>query len=165
MFDAEPGLMIWTFITFVLLLFILKKFVYKPILNFMDERENKIKETIDSVEKKKEEAVAILEKYNKQMSESKEDAKKIIDESRKIAEQKKNEIIENARQEANHLILKAKEEINNEKKAAISELHETIADISVSIASRLITRSISKDDHVQLFNDYLNKMEVVYGNN
>ena len=91
--DVNPGLMVWTVVTFLVLLFILKKVAWKPILTALDKRENDIKESLAQAEKANEEAKQILEQNQANLVKAEEESKKIIEQSRAYAESLKEQMI------------------------------------------------------------------------
>lgn len=150
MFEPELGLMLWTLISFFLLLFLLKRFAYKPILAFMEDRERSIWEAIDGAQSTRTDAEKLLSQYKRQLEEGRMEAEKIIKEGKVISENLKKEILLEASQESKEMIKKAQEEIEREKMKTLTELQEAIAALSVQIASKIIKNSLNQDEHVKL---------------
>lgn len=163
MFELEPGLMIWTVITFLLLLALLSKFAYKPILGLMEQREQAIRQSIEDSQRARATAEELLSQYKKQLEEGRGEAHKIIEESRVIGENVKREILAKASDESKLLVKKAKEEIEREKRQALMELQERVADLSVEIASKVIQTSLKPNDHMKLIEASLAKVKEEYG--
>ncbi|MFQ5636625.1 MAG: F0F1 ATP synthase subunit B [bacterium] len=152
------GTVFWTTLTFILLLFILKKTAWGPILQVLEERETKIKESLDKADVAQKETEAAMAKNQEMLESAKKEAQELLAMSRMTAETTKEEILQKARSEAAHLLEKAKREINSEREKAIEEIRNETADLSVAIASKLIGRVLSKDDHRDLIEDSLQKM-------
>ena len=163
MFELEPGLMIWTVITFLLLLVLLSKFAYKPILGLMEQRELGIRHSLEEAQRRREEAEALLADYRKQLEQGRSEAHKIIEESRVIGENVKREILTKASEESKLLVKKAQEEIEREKRQALMALQERVADLSLEIASKVIQSSLKPSDHMKLIEASLTKVKEEYG--
>ena len=158
MFEPEPGLMVWTLISFIALLFLLKRFAYKPILEFMESREKSIRKAIDEAQSTNTAAKEMLSQYKGQLDEGRREAQKIIEEGRTIGENLKKDILLHASEESKGFIKKAKEEIEREKMKALIQLQDSIADISMQIASKVIQSTLKPDDHLRLIDGFLAKM-------
>lgn len=162
MFDPEPGLMIWTVVSFLLLLVLLKKFAYKPILELMEGREKAIRKAIDDSEKSRSDSDALLLQYKQQLEEGHLEVQKIIEEGRSIGEKLKREIVEKADAESKALVKKAQEEIQREQKRALMALQEQVADLSVQVATKIIGQTLQQEDHENLIRDALEKVKEDY---
>jgi len=152
------GTLFWTAITFLLLLFTLKKMAWGPILQALDERERRIKESLekaDTAQKETEEAIA---KNQETLELAKKEAQELLSKSRKTAEATKEEIILKAQAEADKTLEKAKREIELEREKAIDAIRTQTAELSIQIASKLIGKTLSADDHKDIIESSLNKM-------
>lgn len=163
MFEPEPGLMIWTLISFILLLFLLKRFAYKPLLDFMEQRERRIREAIEESQRVRTAAEELLSQYKRQLKESRAEAQKNIEEGRIVGENLKRDILAKASEETKTLVKKAQEEIEREKRKALIELQEYVADLSLQIASKIIHDSLKPQDHMKLIEESLAKIKEEYG--
>lgn len=162
MFEPEPGLIIWTLISFFALLFLLKRFAYKPILAFMENRERSIRKAIEEAQSTNNAAKEMLSQCKGQLDEGRREAQKIIEEGRTIGENLKKDILLHASVESKGLIKKAKEEIERERMKALIELQDSIADLSVQVASKIIKSTLKPDDHLKLVDGFLAKMMEEY---
>ena len=158
MFEAEPGLMIWTVISFLILLVLLRKFAYKPLVGMMQKREDTIRESIDEAKQTREEARKLKDEYKQLIAEARGEAKKIIDEGKALGEKARKEMINKATEESGQIVKRSQEQITFEKERALSELREQIADLSIAAASKVIERSLSKEDHVKFLEEYVSKI-------
>ena len=132
------GLMFWTVLIFVLLVLVLKKFAWKPILNAVDERNNSITEALSSAKKAKAEMEQLSADNEKILNQARIERDSIIKEARAIKESTISEAKSKASLEAEKIILSAKEQISNEKMKAMIELKNEIADISIQMAEKII---------------------------
>lgn len=154
--DVNPGLMIWTVITFIILLFVLKKVAWKPILAALDKRENDIKESLTQAEKAKNEAKMILEENQANLAKAEEESRKIIEQSRTYAESLKEQLMRESKEQAKKIVDDASSEIQRNKDAAFEELKGQIAEIAVGAAEKIIRDTLDAQKSKQVIDKYLN---------
>ncbi|HHE64678.1 MAG TPA: ATP synthase F0 subunit B [Bacteroidetes bacterium] len=159
MLQLEPGMMIWTWVTFIVLFIILAKVAWKPILSAVEQRENQIKDSMKKAQEARAEAEELLEKQQKMMTEAQEEIQRTLKENKDVAEKMKNEILEQARIEAQKIQQRAQESIEREKEAAILELKKQVADIALQVASRLIQENLDSKKHRELINNYIKDLD------
>jgi F-type H+-transporting ATPase subunit b len=159
-----PALNLWifTFLAFAIVFFVLKKYAIPRIMEGLDKRNEKIEGDIKQAELTREEADKLLADYKAQLEEARTEAKKVIDEGKALGEKLRQETIAKAQEEANQLITRAQEEIGREKEKAIKELQGQIADISIEVASRVIQKSLSKEEHGKIIDDYVAEVGKLY---
>ena len=147
---------IWpTILAFLVLFFLLYKFAFPLIIKMIDERADRIRESLEKAEQTKIDAERLLEDYKKQMAEARGDAAKVIEQGRKVGETMKEEIIAKANEEAAAIVAKAHEVMEAERKAAVAELQGQVAGLSVAVAGKLIGEKLSADDHAKLIERYV----------
>ncbi len=156
--DVNPGLIFWTVVTFIILLFILKAMAWKPILKSLDERENFIKDSVEKAETAKKEAEKILEENKKNLAKAEEDAQKIIAQGRDYAENLKSQIIEDSKLEAKKLIDDASVEIERKQLEAFNSLKGEIAAIAVEAAEKIIRSNLDKEKQEKIVNDFIDDL-------
>jgi len=142
-------------VAFLVLFALLAKFAFPPITKVLDERANKIRESLEKAEGTRVEAERLLDEYKEQMAEARAEATRIIEQGRKVAESMKAEIVAKAKEEAEAEKAKAIEAIQAEKAAAVGELQQQVADLSVAVAGKIIGSSLSRADHEALIDKYL----------
>jgi len=155
MLSPNPGLVIWTIITFIILLGILKKIAWKPLLNVLNSREESVKNAIDQAEKARSEAERILKENQKALENANIEGQKILQESRALAEKLKEDIISKANLLSKKMIETAKEEIERDKEAAIIHLRSEIATIAVEAAGKIIDENLNEEKHRKLIDLYV----------
>jgi F-type H+-transporting ATPase subunit b len=136
--------------SFLVLFAILSKFAFPPVTKMLDERAEKIRESLEKAEETRIEAERLLEEYRVQMAEARAEAGKVIEQGRTVAENMKNEIVAKAREEAEAEKSKAIEAIKAEKLAAMAELQASVANLSVAVAGKIIGQQLSAADHAAL---------------
>ncbi len=154
--DVNPGLMIWTVVTFIVLLFVLKKVAWKPILAALDKRENDIKESLAQAEKARDEAKQILEENQANLAKAEEESRKIIEQSRTYAESLKEQLMRESKEQAKKIVDDASSEIQRNKDAAFEELKGQIAEIAVGAAEKIIRDTLDAQKSKQVIDKYLN---------
>lgn len=158
---VDPGLLLWTIITFLVLLLILWKAAWKPIVEALDARAEKVRGDIESAEKNRLETERLLAQHRDLMGKSKEEAAQIIAEGRPDAEALKNSILEKANAEAKDVIERAKREISMAKDKALSELKSDVVALSTEIASKVIAKNLNPDDQKAFIEEALTKIRTV----
>ncbi len=143
--SPNPGLIFWTAITFVIVLLILKKVAWGPILNALEEREKGIQSSIDRAHKAKDESEAILRKNKELFAKADAESDRIIREGRDYAEKLRADIAEKAQAEAKKIITSAKEEIEQEKRRALDVLRNEVADLAVKGAEKIIKTTLDAE--------------------
>lgn len=155
------GLIFWMVISFSLVLFILAKFAWKPIMNALDERNKSISEALQAAERAKQEVANLTVDNERILAEARNERDRIIKEAREIKESIISEAKDKATTEAERLIVIARESIQNEKMAAITDLKNQVANISVNIAERLIREKLSDDaKSTALVNDLMKEVNL-----
>ena len=150
------GLFFWQLLIFIFLVLLLKKFAWKPILDKVNERESSIKDAMSAADKARNEMAAIQESNQKVLKEARAEREALLKDARntgaEIVAQAKTE----AKTEANKIISQAQEAIQNEKRAAVNELKNQVAQISLEIAEKVIdTELANKDKQAQLVDKLL----------
>lgn len=153
--DVNPGLIFWTVVTFLVLLVILKKVAWKPILEALDQREAAIKESLDKAEKAREEAQKVLDKNQANIALAEEESKKIIDQSRAYAEKLKDQMIRESKEQARKIVEDASAEIDRKKEAAFNELKNQVAEIAINAAEKILKESLDKESNKKIVDKYI----------
>ena len=143
MITFDPGLIIWTTIIFTLLLIVLKKFAWKPILGAVDERNKSIEDALKAADKAKEEMALLNTDNERILSEARIERDVLLKEAREMKDEIVNEAKDQANAEADKILLATKEQINNEKMKAITELKNQVAEISIDIAEKILKSELS----------------------
>lgn len=142
----DYGLIFWMVLSFLLLLFIMKKFAWKPILSALKERENTIKDALNEANKARDDMKSLKFSNEELLREAKDDRDSILREARKIKEVIIEEAKKTANEEANNIVKAAKDSIHYEKMAAITELKNQIAVLSIDISSKILKEHLNEND-------------------
>ena len=158
MVEVHGGLLFWSVVTFLLLLAVLKKVAWGPILSALESREEEIKNALSAAEKAKEEAEKVSSDYEQSMKDAQIKAQKIISDSKTAAEKVKTDIEKIAEEKAESMLANAKEQINAEKENAISDIRDIAIDLSIDIASKVIEKNIDSEENRRLVEEAMNNI-------
>lgn len=150
MLQINPGLILWTIITFLLLLFILKRIAWKPLLGALTAREERIRASLDHAEQAQQKAEQLLEENRKQLAQAEEQSQRILREGRAMGDKLKAEIIEKANVSARGMVEQAKDEIQRAKDAALQQLRTEVADLTIAATGKLLDANLDTAKQRQL---------------
>jgi F-type H+-transporting ATPase subunit b len=142
MLEINPGLIVWTIITFVIVLVILRATAWKPLLGALTAREEKIRSSLKDAQDAQEQARALLEENRKQLALAEEQSQRIIREGRDMGERLKAEILEKANASARSAVAQAREEIQREKESALTQLRSEVADLAIQAAGKILDANL-----------------------
>jgi F-type H+-transporting ATPase subunit b len=157
--QPDPGLFIWTIITFLVLLALLAKFAWKPLLAALDNRQASIRGALDDARKAKQELEGIHAESAKLLAEARREASEIVSRSRSDADRFREEMKQKARDEATTLMRNAERQIELETTRAVQLIRQEAIDLSVGIASKLLQRNVSKEDNERLIEETFKQLE------
>ncbi|MGJ3205288.1 F0F1 ATP synthase subunit B [Geobacillus sp. FJAT-46040] len=160
---VNSGDIIFQLVAFILLMILLRKFAWGPLMGVMKQREEHIANEIDQAEKRRQEAEKLLEEQRELMKQSRQEAQELIENARKLAEEQKEQIVASARAEAERVKEAAKKEIEREKEQAMAALREQVASLSVLIASKVIEKELTEQDQRKLIEAYIKDVQEVGG--
>ena len=156
--DINPSTAIFAIINFIVLVVVLKTFLYKPVCNMLDSRKQEVENNLNSAEEAKLEAQKLRDEYAAQIQNARAEAQDIINQAAKIGEQTKADIVTEAREEAARLTAKAQDEIAREKTEALNEIRNEIADLAVLAASKVVGKTIDVADHQNMVNNFVKEV-------
>ncbi len=153
--DPHVGLIIWTIITFLVVLFVLKKFAWPHLLAALDEREQRISDAITAAEQARQEAEEVLREHQQKLAAADEEARQIVAEAREAGANVRQTIVSQAREEAERMLDQARTSIESEKRAAIAELRRETAHLAVQAAGALIDANLDDEKNRGLVDDFI----------
>ena len=156
--SVEPGLMIWTIVIFALLVYILKKFAWGPLLQSLKDREMGIKESIEKAEMLKQESEKILAQNKELLAKADQEARKVISEGKNLAEKLRNDIMSKTQDDAARMLHQAKTEIEREKINALNELKSEVANLAVQAASKILDENLDPERQKKLIDNFINQI-------
>ena len=157
--QPDPGLFIWTIVTFLVLLALLAKFAWTPLLQALETRQNAIRKSLDDAQQAKVELERLNVESGHIIQRARVDAEAIISQSRVDGDRLREEIRSKARTEADHIVKNAERQIQLETSRALEQIRREAVDLSVMIASKIIQRNLSKEDNERLIDQALKQVE------
>jgi len=158
MFEINPGLIIWTLISFFILLFVLGKFAWKPILKMLEEREGKIRGALEEADRARAEAAEMLKQNEKNIARAEEEYQKMIREGKALAEKLKEEIVTKAKQQAQLELKQASEEIQRNVDAAKLQLRSEVADLAIKAAEKILEETLDEKKQKKIIDSAINQL-------
>jgi F-type H+-transporting ATPase subunit b len=156
---GNTSLIFWEVITFLILLFLLIRYVYPPIKKQIQDRQSQIEQAIDEAEKTRAEARELLAEYRRQIEEARGEGRRILEDARKQAEAQRERTKREAREEGDKIIQRAREEIGRERDSALREVRREVADMVIQASEQVIGRSVDQDEHERLISQALDDLE------
>lgn len=157
-FAGNVGNAIWTLVIFLLVLTVLGKFAWGPVLSMLQEREKFIHTSLADAKRDREEAEARLREYAAKIQTARAEAAAIVDEARRDSERLREDLKQRARTEADTMIQNAERQIGLQTQRAIQEIRREAVDLSVSIASKIIQRNLTKEDNQRLIDEAIQQV-------
>ena len=149
------SLVYWSALSFFIVLTILSRFAYKPILETLDKRSEKIKEAIDQAENLRTEADQLFRAYEQRIKDAQGEAQKLINEGREAGDRLKNEIIKDSEVKAQQILEGAQAAIGQERDKAISVIQDQVAQLTVQVAAKVIGKTLTPQEHERLIEESL----------
>jgi len=153
------GTVFWTLLTFVLLVALLGRFAWKPLLGALEQREESIRQSIDQARKDREEAEALLGQHRELLGEARRERAEAVSAGRRDAEGLKAEILEEAKQQREQLLAQTKTQVEAGLKQARAELRTVAADLAIKAAEKLLVKNLDDPTQRKLVEDYLSDLE------
>ena len=157
--QPDPGLFIWTILTFLALVALLAKFAWRPLLEALEVRQQGIRKALDDAQLAKQELERLQQESAQIIRKARVDAEAVMTQMRADADRLREEIRQKAKAEAEGIMRNAERQIQLETGRAIQQIRAEAVDLSVSIASKILQRNISKEDNERLIADALKQVE------
>jgi F-type H+-transporting ATPase subunit b len=158
MLNIEPGLLIWTIITFLVLLAVLRKVAWRPLLAALEEREGAIRSSLDEAQRARQEAEQLLVENRRMLADANRDAARILEQGREEAERFRASMTEQAQTEARRLVDEARRDITRERQLAVQDLKSTAAELALVAAGKLLNTAVTDADHRRLVTEFLDRL-------
>jgi F-type H+-transporting ATPase subunit b len=156
--QPDPGLFIWTIATFLVLLALLAKFAWRPLLQALEARQQAIRKALDDAQQAKQDLERLNAESAQIVARARVEADAIISQSRSDGERLREEIRQKARGEADNIVKNAERQIQLETTRALEQIRHEAVDLSVMIASKILQRNISKADNERLIDEALRQV-------
>ena len=157
--QTDPGLFIWTIVTFLVLLALLAKFAWRPLLEALDTRQNAIRKSLDDAQQARQELERLNTESAQIVARSRQEADAIITQSRADGDRLREEIRQKARAEADVIVKNAERQIQLETSRALEQIRHEAVELSVAIASKIIQRNLTREDNERLIDEALRQVQ------
>lgn len=157
--QPDPGLYIWTIATFLILLLVLAKFAWRPLLIALEQRQASIRQALDDARQAKQELERLRGESARILSEARVGADTILAQTREDANRFRDEMKQKAQGEAANIVKNAERQIQLETARALQQIRTEAADLSVAIASKILQRTVSKEDNERLIEETFRQIE------
>ncbi len=154
----DPGVAIWTWFVFFILLFILKKTAWGPILSAIESREKNLRDSLEKAKEAHLESRRIAEEQNKILNEARGEAANIVQSAKAVAEELKKKLENSANEEKARILESARKEIDVAKKMAMDDLRRTAAGLALDVAEKLIAKSMDDAEHKELVDKLITEL-------
>ena len=158
-FAGNLGNAVWTLVIFVIVVVVLGKFAWGPILGLLKEREDFIHKSLSDAKRDRDEAEARLRDYAAKLQSAQAEAVAIVEDARRDAERLREDLRQRAKADADNILRNAERQIEMQTGRALQQIRQEAVDLSVTIASKLLQRNISKEDNEKLIADALKQIE------
>ena len=157
--QVDPGLFIWTIVTFLVLLGLLAKYAWGPLLKALEERQEMIRKSLDDADQAKQELEHLNQESAQIIAEARAEAQSIVARSRTAADTVREDLKQKAKEEANALVRGAQRQIEIETARAIQQIRHEVVDLSLAVASKLIRKNLTQEDNDALIQDSLRQID------
>ncbi|MFQ6616453.1 MAG: F0F1 ATP synthase subunit B [Fidelibacterota bacterium] len=155
----EPGLFIWSIITFLVLLAFLARFVWKPLMGALERREKRIRESLEDARKAREEAERISREFDRMIARARSEAQAIVKQGKATGERLKQDMVARAKEESDRIRTDAEKRIGAEKQKAIAEIREEVVNLSLQVASKIIGKKLTRRENLSLIQESLERID------
>ena len=156
--NVDPGLIIWTIVTFLILVFILGKFGWKPIISALENREESINDALSRAEEARLEAQKIVDEHKTLVEKGEAEARNIVQAAREASEKIRKEADAAAHDESNRILDQARRDILNAKEAALREIRDVVAELAVKAAGNIVKAELDPERHRKMVDDLIDSM-------
>jgi F-type H+-transporting ATPase subunit b len=157
--EVRPGLMVWTIVCFLVVLFVLKRYAFGPIQQMLDDRREKIRTAIDEADSAREEARNLLEEHRKLIGQAKSDAEGILADARKVADASAARAREETEADRQRRLEETRRQIEQATHQALGEIRQEVGKLSIAAAEKITRKSLTQDDHQRLIDEALAELD------
>jgi F-type H+-transporting ATPase subunit b len=154
-----PGLMIWTLIAFAITFFVLRRYAFGPIQRVIDERRERIRQSIEEADRAREEARNLLEEHRKLIGKAKADAEDILTGARRVADAQRERVREEPEADRQRRLEETKRQIEAETERALAQIRAEVAELTIIATSKVTGKVLDRDDHRKLIEDAISDLD------
>jgi F-type H+-transporting ATPase subunit b len=156
---VTPGLMIWTIVCFLLALFVLKKYAFGPIQKAIDDRRERIRDSIEEADRARDEARNLLEEHRKLIGKAKSDAEEILADARRTSDAQRERVREETEADRQRRLEDTKKQIAAETQRALDEIRAEVAELALVATAKVTGKVLDRDDHRKLIEDAIGDLD------
>jgi F-type H+-transporting ATPase subunit b len=157
--QVTPGLMIWTVVCFLITLFVLKRYAFGPIQRVIDERRDRIRQSLEEADRAREEARRLLEEHRQLIAGAKSDAEEILSEARRIAEANERRMREELESDRQRRLEETRKQIEAETRRALEQIRLEVVDLSLLAATKVTGKALDDADHRRLVDEAVGELD------
>ncbi len=157
--QVTPGLMIWTIVCFLVTLFVLKRYAFGPIQKAIDERRERIRQSLEEADRAREEARKLLEEHRRLIGRAKTDAEEILAEARRIAEANERRMRDELEADRQRRLEETRKQIEAETRRALEQIRLEVVDLSLLAATKVTGKSLDDTDHRRLIDEAIAELD------
>jgi F-type H+-transporting ATPase subunit b len=157
--QVTPGLMIWTIVCFLVVLFVLKRFAFGPIQSMIDERRERIRQAIDEADHAREEARNLLEEHRKLIGQAKGQAEEILSEARRVADAQRERVREETEEDRQRRLEETRRQIEQATHQALGQIRDEVGKLSLAAAEKITRKSLNDADQQRLIDEALAEID------
>jgi F-type H+-transporting ATPase subunit b len=154
-----PGLMIWTLIAFAITFFVLRKYAFGPIQRVIDERRERIRQSIEEADRAREEARHLLEEHRKLVGKAKAEAEDILAEARRVVDAQRERVREETEADRQRRLEETKRQIEAETQRALEQIRAEVAELALVATSKVAGKVLDRDDHRKLIQEAISDLD------
>jgi F-type H+-transporting ATPase subunit b len=154
-----PGLMIWTLVSFAITLFVLKRYAFGPIQKLIDERRERIRQSVEEADRVRNEARSLLEEHKALIGQAKSEAEAILSEARKIADDQRERMREETEQDRQRQLEETRRQIEQATAQALNKLKEGVADLTLQAVEKVTRKALTDADQQRLIDEALAEID------
>jgi F-type H+-transporting ATPase subunit b len=156
---VTPGLMIWTIVCFLIALFVLRKFAFGPIQKAIDDRRERIRESIEEADRARAEARNLLEEHRKLIGKAKSDAEEILADARRTSDAQRERVREETEADRQRRLEDTKKQIEAETQRALDQIRAEVAELALAATAKVTGKVLDRDDHRKLIEDAIGDLD------
>ena len=153
------GLLLWTILTFFVLLFILRWKAWGPLMEALDNREKQISEALNAAQVAKDEAAKVASDNEEVLNKARQEAHEIVTQAREAGEKLKKKLETDGQEKQSEMLVKAKEQINAEKNQALSEIKQVVVDLTMNASEKIIKRNLNEEDNKKMIENTVDELK------
>ncbi len=154
-----PGLMIWTLVFFFITFYVLKRYAFGPVQKMIDERRERIRQSIEEADRAREEARKLLEEHRKLIADARSDADRILTEARRVADSQRERVKAETEADRQRRLEETKRQIEAETRRALSAIRAEVAELSLLAATKVTGKALTDADHKRLIEEAVSELD------